>query len=199
MNRKPLLFLLILITALAAAGAQAQTKAPSTTAVITPSDPADPAQPVDTVTTTKTVQTSGTVDSAKTGMAENVAFTGPLVINTYVVNDPDLGPSTVVQVDGKGLAGSGTTSKTAYRNGCEAILTRPFAARDHIELSFTFFDEASDSYLRAKTALVTLDLTFDTTTKQLTSATGVVSALTLPAEPTPTTPTPTTSTDTTAQ
>jgi hypothetical protein len=196
MNRKTLLFLLVLITALAAAGAQAQTgKTPSATAVITPTDPADP---VDTVTTTKTVQTSGSADSAKTGLAESVAFSGPLVINTYVVTDPDLGPSTVVQVDGKGITGSGTTSKTAYLNGCEAILTRPFAAKDHIELTFTFFDEASDSYLRAKTALVTLDLTFDTTTKQLTGATSVVSALTLPAEPAPTT-TPTTATDTTAQ
>lgn len=194
MNRKTLLFLLLLITALAA-GVQAQTaKAPAATAVITP---ADPAEPVDTVATTKTVQTSGAADSAKTGLAENVSFAGPLVVNTYVVTDPDLGPSTIVQVDGKGIKGTGDRAATTYLNGCEAILTRPFAAKDHIEVTFAFFDDASDSYLRAKTALLTLDLTYDTTTKQLTSATSVVSPLTLPAEPTTTTPAP--STDTTAQ
>lgn len=198
MNRKTLFFLLILVTALAAAGAQAQWA--NATAVATPTT--DPATPVDTVATTKTPQVAGSVDGAKTGLAENVSFSGPLVVNTYVVNDPDLGLSTIVQVDGKGIKGTGDRTATGYNNGCEAILSRPFAAKDHIELTFAFFDGASDSYLRAKTALVTLDLTFDETTKQLTSATGVVSALTLPAEaepaPTPTTTTPST-TGTTAQ
>jgi hypothetical protein len=193
MNRKTLLFLLVLITALAGAGAQAQTdKTSAATAVITPTDPA---ASTDTVTTTKTVQASGSADSAKTGSTESVAFSGPLVINASVVTDPDLGMSTVVQVDGKGITGSGTTSKATYLNGCEAILTRPFAANDHIELTFTFFDDTADSYLRAKTALVTIDLTYDTATKQLTGATSSVSALTLPAETTP----PATSTDITAQ
>lgn len=190
MNRKTLFFLLILVAALAAAGLEAQTARTSATAVITPTDPAEP---VDAVTTTRTAQASGSVDSAKTGLAENVAFSGPVVIYTSVVSDPDLGTSTIVQVDGKGMKGSGATTATAYLNGCEAILTRPFAEKDHIELTFTFFDDTSGSYLRAKTALVTLDLTFDPTTKQLTGATSTVSALTLPAEPSPTTtPTPTT-------
>src|SRR5690242_21310979 len=149
-----------------------------------------------TTVSTFTIQVSGTASSVKTGLPETVKFAGPLVITTTVVTDPTvstptaastvLPPSVVVQVDGRGVIGTGQKTGATYANECEANLTRPFAATDSVVLTFAFFpapssaDAASGSLgavLSSKTGVLTLNLTYDTATTALTGATASVGTL----------------------
>jgi len=155
-----------------------------------------PAALAQTTVSTFTIQVSGTASSAKTGLGETVAFSGPLVVTATVVTDPAastptagtsaLPPSVVVQIDGRGVIGKGQKTGTTYNNECEANLTRLFAATDAIETTFAFFAAPSaagasaglvGSYLTSKTGVLTLNLTYDTTTAALTNVTASVGAL----------------------
>lgn len=148
-----------------------------------------------TTVSTFTIQVSGTASSVKTGLPETVKFSGPVVITTTVVTDPTvstptatstvLPPSVVVQIDGRGVIGTGQKTGTTYVNECEASLTRLFAATDSVQLTFAFFPAPSPtappgsvgSYLSSKTGLLTLNLTYDTTTTALTGATASIGTL----------------------
>jgi|GEM_PF-644210 hypothetical protein len=124
-----------------------------------------------------TLQVSGSAPALKTGLSEAINFSGPLVVTTTVMNDPTMGPSVVVSLDGRGVKGTGSTTGTVYINECEANLSRPFGATDAIKTTFAFFEDKPGAYLNAKTALVTLNLTYDTATMKLTKVTGSVSTL----------------------
>jgi hypothetical protein len=149
-----------------------------------------------TTVSTFTIQVSGTASAVKTGLKETVSFSGPLVVTTTVVTDPSastptattttLPPSVVVSIDGRGVVGTGQKTGTKYVNECEASLTRFFAATDAVELTFAFFPAPSSSdanagligsYLSSKTGLVSLNLTYDTTTMALTNATAAFGTL----------------------
>ena len=124
-----------------------------------------------------TLQVSGSAPALKTGLSEAITFSGPLVVTSTVVNDPTMGPSVVVSLDGRGVKGTGSTTGTVYFNECEANLSRPFAATDAIKTTFAFFEDKPGAYLNAKTGLMTLNLTYDTATMKLTKVTGSVSTL----------------------
>jgi len=129
--------------------------------------------PVSTVSTFN-LQVSGTAPQLKTGLTEAVSFSGPLVVKAIVSTDPTLGPSSVVSIDGRGVKGVGTKTGSVYLNECEANLTRPFGATDAIRTTFAFFQDAPGSYMTSKTGLLTLSLTYDTTTMALTKVTASV-------------------------
>ncbi|HEY6912571.1 MAG TPA: hypothetical protein VI356_24530 [Myxococcales bacterium] len=139
-----------------------------------------------TTTSTFTIQVSGTASALKTGLPETVKFSGPLVITTTVVTDPVLPPGVVVSVDGRGVVGTGQKTGTVYDNECEARLTRLFRPADTINLTFAFFPAPSSTaaaagslgaVLSSKTGLLTLNLTYDTTTTALTSAAAAIGTL----------------------
>ena len=128
-------------------------------------------------TSSFTLQISGTASAVKTGLSETVQFSGPLIVTATVVNDPTLGPTVAIWVDGRGVAGSGTKTKTAYANTCVANLTRPFGPTDVIQTTFAFFQNVPGGFMNAKTGLLTLNLTYNTTTQALTNVTASVGTM----------------------
>jgi len=129
------------------------------------------------VSSTVAVQISGSAAEQKTGLAEPITFSGPLVVTSVVSTDPALGPGAVVSIDGHGIKGTGGKSGKVYVVECEANLTRRFAATDSIKMTFPFFEDAQGSYMSAKTGLLTLTLTYNLKTMKLTNVTASVGTL----------------------
>jgi len=138
---------------------------------------AAPAHAQATSTSSFTIQVSGNASAVKTGLNETVGFSGPLIVTATVVNDPTLGPTVAVFVDGRGVVGTGSKTKTAYANTCVANLTRPFGPTDVIQTTFAFFQDTPGGYMSAKTGLLTLNLSYNTTTQALTNVTASVGTL----------------------
>jgi hypothetical protein len=138
---------------------------------------AAPAASAQTTVSTFTLQVSGTASSVKTGLPETVKFAGPVLITATVVTDPTLPPGVVVSIDGRGVIGTGAKTGATYKNEAEANLTRPFGPTDAIETTFAFFQDVPGSYINSKTGVLTLNLTYDTTTMALTNVTGAVGTL----------------------
>lgn len=138
------------------------------------------AEPVDVTVTSSEAATpvSGSATASRTGTSgtetEAVAFSGNVAINASVVTDPALPTGVSLFVDCKGLRGAGQDSGTPYLTSCEANVTRLFRPKDQITVTFAFFEDKTDSFLDAKTGQVTITLTYDEATKQLTGATAVV-------------------------
>ena len=128
-------------------------------------------------TSSFTIQISGTASAVKTGLAETVMFSGPLIVTATVVNDPTLGPTVALWVDGRGVTGTGNKTKTAYANTCVANLTRPFGATDTVQTTFAFYQDTAGGFMSAKTGLLTLNLTYNTTTQALTNVTASVGTM----------------------
>ena len=106
-----------------------------------------------------------------------MSFAGPLIVTATVVNDPTLGPTVALWVDGRGVAGSGNKTKTAYANTCLANLTRPFGPTDTVQMTFAFYQDVAGGFMNAKTGLLTLNLTYNTTTQALTNVTAGVGTM----------------------
>jgi len=127
---------------------------------------------------TFTIQVAGTVGipvAAVAGALETVSFSGPLRIRATVVTDPAGGPpSVVVSIDARGVAGKGLSTGMVYVNSGQANLTRRFAATDQIKTTFAFHPSTAGGFMQARTALATLNLTYNTTTQALTGATGSI-------------------------
>ena len=123
------------------------------------------------------IQVSGTASSVKTGLPETVAFSGPVVVTATVATDPALGPIAVVAIDGRGVIGTGNKTKTTYINSLQANLTRPFGPTDQVQTTFAFFQNTAGGYMNSKTGLLTLSLTYNTTTMALTNVTATVGTL----------------------
>ena len=131
-----------------------------------------------TVTTSQvTVQVNGSATASRTKLPENVTFSGKVVVNATVVTDPALPTGVTLFVDCKGIQGTGAETGTVYINSCEANVTRLFRPTDKIVLTFAFFEGKPGSFLKAKTGVLTLDLTYDEKTRTLTKATGAVGTL----------------------
>jgi hypothetical protein len=79
-------------------------------------------------------------------------------------------------VDGRGVTGTGAKTKSTYSNTCVANLTRPFGPADVIQMTCAFFPDGAGGYMSSKTALVTINLTYDVTTMALTNATAAIAA-----------------------
>src|SRR5690242_5425115 len=127
-------------------------------------------------TSSFTIQISGNASAVKTGLPETVMFAGPLVVTSTVVTDPALGPTAAVFVDGRGVVGTGAKTKSTYSNTCVANLTRPFGPTDAIQMTCAFFPATAGGYMSSKTALVTINLTYDAITMALTNATASMAA-----------------------
>ena len=138
---------------------------------------AEPAHAQVVSTSSFTLAVSGTASAVKTGLAETVQFSGPLIVTATVVNDPTLGPAVALFVDGRGVTGTGNKTKTAYANTCVANLTRPFGPTDVVRTTFAFFQNVPGGYMSAKTGLLTLNLTYNTTTQALTNVTACVGTM----------------------
>jgi hypothetical protein len=138
---------------------------------------AAPAARAQATVSTFTIQVAGNASPVKTGLPETVSFSGPVVITATVVTDPVLGPGVVVSIDGRGVIGTGQKTGTVYKNECEANLTRPFGASDTVNTTFAFFKDVPGSYMFSKTGLLTLNLTYNTTTMALTNVTGAIGTL----------------------
>ena len=119
-----------------------------------------------------TAPTVSTAATASTVPAGAVTFAGPLVVTATVVPDPALGPGVAVFIDGRGVKGTDNKTGIVYLNECEANLTRPFTATDVIKTTFAYFEDKPGSYLNSKTGLLTLNLTYNTTTMVLTKVTA---------------------------
>jgi len=144
---------------------------------------ATPAYPQAAASSTYTVQVSGTlgtaapaVASASPGAPEAVNCTGPLKISAVTVRDPSMPPSVVFSLDARGLSCVGQTSKIAYVNSGQANLTRPLVANDVVETTFAYYQNVAGGYLKARTAVATLNVSYDTTTGAVTSASGTIKA-----------------------
>jgi hypothetical protein len=123
-----------------------------------------------------TIQVTGSATASRTGetKTETVAFSGNVAIHASVVTDPALPTGVTLFIDGKSLRGAGSESGTAYITSCEAYVTRLFRPKDTVTVTFAFFEEKAESFLDAKTGSVTINLTYDETSRTLTGATGVV-------------------------
>ena len=136
-----------------------------------------PAHAQTTTNSTFTIKVSGNASALTTGLGEAVTFSGPVVVTATVLTDPLMPTSVTVSIDGRGVKGIGANTGTVYLNECEANLSRLFAATDVIQTTFAFFRDAAGSYLTSKTGVVTLHLTYNTTTMTLTNVTGSVGTL----------------------
>jgi hypothetical protein len=120
---------------------------------------------------TFTVQASGTV----TTPAEAVAFSGPIQISSTIVTDAAGGPPTsVVNIDARQLSALGATTGTVFLNSGQANLTRPLVASDVIQTTLSFFPGGPGGFLKPKTAVLNLTLTYDLLTGALTAATASI-------------------------
>ncbi len=127
------------------------------------------------VTTSGTIGTStNTLTAAGAGTPENINCTGTVKIATTAVTDPSLPPGIVVSVDARGLSCVGATSKTAYLNTGYSNLTRLLVASDVVNMTFALYPNTAGGYLKARTGMATVNLTYDTTTGALTSASATI-------------------------
>ena len=124
-----------------------------------------------------TTRVSGSATSSRTGLAETVTFSGDVVIHATVVTDPALPTGVTLFVDCKGIRGAGDETGTVYINSCEANVTRLFRPTDRVTLTFAFFEDKQGSFLKAKTGVLTITLTYDEKTRTLTRATAAVGTL----------------------
>jgi hypothetical protein len=120
---------------------------------------------------------STTATPAQTGFSEAITFSGVVHLTATVATDPVLPPQVVLSIDGREVVGKGAGTTAAYKNECEANLTRPFTATDVVQLTCAVFKDGPGSYLNAKTGVLTFNLTYDTTTKALTKVTASMSAM----------------------
>jgi hypothetical protein len=138
---------------------------------------AAPAAGVTATISEATIKVSGSASAARTGLPESVTFSGNIVIHATVVTDPSVPTGVTLFVDGKGVRGVGDVTGTVYINSCEANLTRLYRPTDKITLTFAFFEDKPGSFLKSKTGVVTITLTYDEATRKLKGATGSVGTL----------------------
>ena len=133
-----------------------------------------------TTTSTFSVLSSGTVVGTAPGGAasvaapENINCTGTVKIITTAVSDPTLPPGVVVFVDARGLSCVGATSKTVYLNSGIANLSRLLVPADVVKMTFALYPNTVGGYMQARTGMLTLNLTYNTTTGALTSASSSI-------------------------
>jgi hypothetical protein len=128
-----------------------------------------------TATSSFSVSSSGTIGTppgalVTAGGPENINCKGTVKLVTTAVTDPSLPPGVVVGVDARGLSCVGATSNTAYLNTGFANLTRLLVASDVVKMTFALYPNTAGGFMKARTGMVTANLTYNTTTGALTSA-----------------------------
>jgi hypothetical protein len=109
---------------------------------------------------------------------EKVSCKGPVRVAVMVQRDATMPHSSaIITVDTTGLACQGAQSKIAYSNTGHQILTRLFAAKDKLESPIAFFPQSETGHLQARSAQVTLNLSYDTRNASLVGATATLTSL----------------------
>jgi len=126
-----------------------------------------------TATSTFSLTSSGTVGTATGTIAsatEAISCTGTVKVSSMAASDAVLGPQVVVSLDTTALSCVGVTTKTTYLNSGQGNLTRPLVATDVLKMTFALYPNTAGGYLKARTGMVTANLSFNTTTGALTAA-----------------------------
>lgn len=105
-----------------------------------------------------TTQVSGTV----AGASEKVSCSGPVRFSVLFQTDPGAEPNAIVTVDTQGLNCVGVSSKTAYLNTGHAILTRVLSDNDATDTSIAIYPDVANGILKARTAVLSLKMAYDT-------------------------------------
>jgi len=131
---------------------------------------------------TFSVKVSGTLSPTAsstpttTSPGESITCTGTVKVMSTAVSDPTLPPQVVVSVDTTAVTCTGQTSKTVYLNSGQGNLTRPLVANDKIDMTFAVYPNVAGGYMKARTGLATVNLSFDTTTGALTGASAALTS-----------------------
>jgi hypothetical protein len=137
--------------------------------------PSAQAQTVSVVNGTLKGTVAGTAATVKAGTVDNetVTFTGPFSISANWIPDPAGGPATMALfLDATSVVGTGASTLTKYANSAQASLTRVYLTADTVKATVAFQPNNATGYLHARTALVTVNLTFNPTTHAISGVTG---------------------------
>ena len=118
---------------------------------------------------------TGTVD----GAPEAVALNGFVRVASKVVRDPDFGkpPIVLLTIDFSGVTGVGLVTGAKYVTSGDQQLIRPLVAVDVVDVTFAVFPGTRGGMAKARSALASLTLLYDTNSGALTTgaASGAVS------------------------
>ena len=123
-------------------------------------------------------QSSITESSALTGAStELVTFSGNAVIKAAVRDDPDFRtpPIVVLFIDMSGVTGVGATTRKKYVTTNKTIVQRRLRSTDTVDVSFPFWVSGTSATGSGPVGKMSFALTYDLTTKALTSAAGSIS------------------------
>jgi hypothetical protein len=95
------------------------------------------------------------------GAPEDIKCSGPVKLSVMVQNDPGKQANAIVTVDTQDLKCRGVRTKTAYVNSGHSILTRLLSSTDVTETSIAVYPDTSDGHLNARSALLSLKLSYN--------------------------------------
>jgi hypothetical protein len=130
--------------------------------------PAARAQEADSTFTT---HVSGTI----VGAPENVRCSGPVKLSVMVQYDPVAPTNAIVTVDTQDLKCRGVKTRTPYVNSGHAILTRHLLPTDVTETSIAVYPDTSDGHMNARSALLSLKLSYNVANGALRDASVTLS------------------------
>ena len=109
------------------------------------------------------------------GAPEDIKCSGPVKLSVMVQRDPGAEANAIVTVDTQDLKCRGVRTKTSYVNSGHAILTRLLSSTDVTETSIAVYPDTSDGHLNARSALLSLKLSYDVATGALRDASVALS------------------------
>ena len=111
------------------------------------------------------------------GAPETVSCSGPVKLSVMVQNDPGAPPNAIVTVDTQDLKCRGLKTRTPYVNSGHSILTRLLLPTDAIETSIAVYPDTSDGHLNARSALLSLKLSYNVANGALRDASVTLSSV----------------------
>lgn len=119
------------------------------------------------------VSINGTVS----GTPESVAFSGQAQIGSKMVTDPDFGkpPIVLLSIDLSNVTGVGSSTGNTYVTSSHAILARPLAATDTLQVRFPFAPNPG-GIAPTRVGLASFNLSFNVTTGMLTGAVATIAS-----------------------
>ena len=121
---------------------------------------------------------SSSLDSPASGSTEGVTFSGNALIKAKVIPDPDFRTPDVVvlTIDLSGITGVGATSKKKYVTTNETIIQRRLRPSDTVAVTFPFWVSGTTSDGKGPLGAISISLTYNVDTRQLTAATGSITS-----------------------
>lgn len=101
------------------------------------------------------------VSGTLVGAPENVRCSGPVKLSVMVQSNPGAQANAIVTVDTQDLKCTGVRTKTSYVNSGHSILTRLLSSTDVTETSIAVYPDTSDGHLNARSALLSLKLSYN--------------------------------------